>query len=186
MSPVSNPSTPSQPAPSLLLAQGSLLSSPEHPVQPSAPRLTGTKPRELLIPAATSVLWPRHQSHFCGCFPASSKTSVSRDGGKETQQPLCAPQHSSRPTQGSLFVVTCSHLGVSSAPQSAAMARGTGSRTPLFPHMALIHAAEPRVLFSWFSSFLPLSSGELSPSHYVCTHRDPRHGQAALGVPCAG
>lgn len=80
---------------------------------------------------------------------------MSRDGGRAS----VPPWHGSKPTQGSLFVVTCSHLGVSSAPQSAPMARGTHSSTPLFPHMALTHATEPRVLFGWFSPFLPLRSG---------------------------
>lgn len=100
------------------------------------------------------------------------------------------PRHGSKPTQGSLFVVTCSHLGVSSAPQSAAMARGTRSRTPLFPHMALTHATEPRVLFSWFSPVLPLCSGtgDASPSHPLPPAVHPRGppGLAGAGPGCSG
>lgn len=89
----------------------------------SAPEGTVTKPRELLTPAATSVVWPRY---FSLVFMAVSQPPARpQRAGMVARRPSSASVPCSRPTQGSLLAVTCGHLGVSSAPQSAPMARGT-------------------------------------------------------------
>lgn len=92
------------------------------------------------------------------------------------------------------------------------MARGTRSRTPLFPLMALTHATEPRVLFGWFLQIRNRSppnpvvfgnkpaaqparrDGELCPAHPLPPAVRPwgtlglvgKHGRAALAAPCVG
>lgn len=161
------------------------LFSPEHPVPPLCPQVDSDEAQELLIPAATSVLWLRYFSLIS--MTVSQPPARPQRAGMVTRRASSAsvpPQQGSKPTQGSLLVVTCSHLGVSSAPQSAAMAPGTRSRTPLFPHTALIHATEPRLLFGCFSSFLPLCSGtgELSPSQPLPPAVHPRGSPGLAGA----
>lgn len=68
------------------------LSSPEHPVPPLCTQADSDEAQAAAHPCSHQCFVAQVlQSHFCGCFPASSKTSVSRDGGKNTQQRLCAP-----------------------------------------------------------------------------------------------
>lgn len=103
---------------------------------------------------------------------------------KKTHQCFCAPTARLQAHTGFVVSGDMRPPRVSSAPQSAAMARGTSSRTLLFPHMALIHATEPRVLFGWFSSFLPLCSGtgELSPSQPLPPAVHPRGTPGPAGA----